>query len=136
MNVMNKIEHLGIAVKDIEKSNEVFSRLLGEPAYKDEVVDSEGVKTSFFKLGENKIELLAGISGDSAIEKYLSKNREGIHHVAIAVDDIHAEIDRLKKEGFQFINETPKKGADNKLIVFIHPKSANGLLVELCQDAG
>jgi methylmalonyl-CoA/ethylmalonyl-CoA epimerase len=133
---MNKIEHLGIAVKDIEKSNEVFSRLLGEPAYKDEVVDSEGVKTSFFKLGENKIELLAGISGDSAIEKYLSKNREGIHHVAIAVDDIHAEIDRLKKEGFQFINETPKKGADNKLIVFIHPKSANGLLVELCQDAG
>jgi methylmalonyl-CoA/ethylmalonyl-CoA epimerase len=133
---MNKIEHLGIAVKDIEKSNKVFSRLLGEPAYKDEVVDSEGVKTSFFKLGENKIELLAGISGDSAIEKYLSKNREGIHHVAIAVDDIHAEIDRLKKEGFQFINETPKKGADNKLIVFIHPKSANGLLVELCQDAG
>lgn len=136
MNVMNKIEHLGIAVKDIEKSNEVFSRLLGEQAYKEEVVDSEGVKTSFFKLGENKIELLAGISGDSAIEKYLSKNREGIHHVAIAVDDIHAEIDRLKKEGFQFINETPKKGADNKLIVFIHPKSANGLLVELCQDAG
>lgn len=134
--MMNKIEHLGIAVKDIDKSNEVFSRLLGEPAYKEEVVDSEGVKTSFFKLGENKIELLAGISGDSAIEKYLSKNREGIHHVAIAVDDIHAEIDRLKKEGFQFINETPKKGADNKLIVFIHPKSANGLLVELCQDAG
>jgi methylmalonyl-CoA/ethylmalonyl-CoA epimerase len=133
---MNKIEHLGIAVKDIDKSNEVFSRLLGEPAYKEEVVDSEGVKTSFFKLGENKIELLVGISGDSAIEKYLSKNREGIHHVAIAVDDIHAEIDRLKKEGFQFINETPKKGADNKLIVFIHPKSANGLLVELCQDAG
>jgi methylmalonyl-CoA/ethylmalonyl-CoA epimerase len=133
---MNKIEHLGIAVKDIDKSNEVFSKLLGEPAYKEEVVDSEGVKTSFFKLGENKIELLAGISGDSAIEKYLSKNREGIHHVAIAVDDIHAEIDRLKKEGFQFINETPKKGADNKLIVFIHPKSANGLLVELCQDAG
>jgi methylmalonyl-CoA/ethylmalonyl-CoA epimerase len=133
---MNKIEHLGIAVKDIDKSNEVFSRLLGEPAYKEEVVDSEGVKTSFYKLGENKIELLAGISGDSAIEKYLSKNREGIHHVAIAVDDIHAEIDRLKKEGFQFINETPKKGADNKLIVFVHPKSANGLLVELCQDAG
>ncbi|KAB1063186.1 methylmalonyl-CoA epimerase [Salibacter halophilus] len=133
---MNKIEHLGIAVKDIDKSNEVFSRLLGEPAYKEEVVDSEGVKTSFFKLGENKIELLAGISGDSAIEKYLSKNREGIHHVAIAVDDIYAEIDRLKKEGFQFINEIPKKGADNKLIVFIHPKSANGLLVELCQDAG
>lgn len=133
---MNKIEHLGIAVKDIEKSNEVFSKLLGEQAYKEEVVDSEGVKTSFFKLGENKIELLAGISGDSAIEKYLSKNREGIHHVAIAVDDIHAEIDRLKKEGFQFINETPKKGADNKLIVFIHPKSANGLLVELCQDDG
>ena len=133
---MNKIEHLGIAVKDIDKSNEVFSRLLGEPAYKEEVVDSEGVKTSFFKLGENKIELLAGVSGDSAIEKYLSKNREGIHHVAIAVDDIHAEIDRLKKEGFQFINETPKKGADNKLIVFVHPKSANGLLVELCQDAG
>lgn len=131
---MRKIEHLGIAVNDLQKSNEVFQKLLGTTPYKLETVESEGVSTSFFTIGESKIELLEATNADSAIAKYLTKNREGIHHVAFDVDDIHAEINRLKSEGFVFINETPKQGADNKLVVFIHPKSANGLLVELCQE--
>tara|TARA_Y100000768_G_C23912417_1_gene650606 strand:+ start:874 stop:1275 length:402 start_codon:yes stop_codon:yes gene_type:complete len=133
---MRKIEHIGIAVKDLEKSNEVFKKLFGKEHYKVETVESEAVSTSFFQLGEIKIELLEATAEQSAIAKYLDKNREGIHHIAFDVEDIYAEIDRLKNEGFQFISETPKKGADNKLVVFIHPKTANGLLVELCQDAG
>lgn len=131
---MRKIEHLGIAVNDLQKSNEVFQKLLGTTPYKLETVESEGVSTSFFTIGESKIELLEATNADSAIAKYLTKNREGIHHIAFDVDDIYAEINRLKSEGFVFINETPKQGADNKLVVFIHPKSANGLLVELCQE--
>jgi len=133
---MRKIEHIGIAVKDVEASNEVLKKLLGKDHYKVENVDSENVSTSFFELGDTKIELLEATSEESAIAKYLMKNREGIHHIAFDVEDIFAEIERLKSEGFQFISETPKKGADNKLVVFIHPKTANGLLVELCQDAG
>ena len=133
---MRKIEHIGIAVKDIEASNEVFKKLLGKQHYKVETVESEHVSTSFFEVGETKIELLEATAEDSAIAKYLTKNREGIHHIAFDVEDIYAEITRLKGEGFQFISETPKRGADNKLVAFIHPKTANGLLVELCQDAG
>ena len=129
-----KIEHLGIAVKNAADSKSVFEKLLGAEPYKEEAVESEGVKTIFYQLGESKLELLEATDPSSAISKYLDKNREGIHHLALAVDDIYAEIKRLKKEGFVFINETPKKGADNKLIAFIHPKSANGILLELCQD--
>lgn len=131
---MRKIEHLGIAVKDIKKANEVFSKLLGKNSYKQETVQSESVTTSFFEIGESKIELLQATNESSAIHKYLEKNREGIHHIAFDVEDIEAEIIRLKKENFIFINDIPKKGADNKLVVFIHPKSANGILVELCQE--
>ncbi|MBA5628364.1 methylmalonyl-CoA epimerase [Moheibacter lacus] len=131
---MIKIEHLGIAVKDLETSNELFRKLLGKPLYKEETVDSEAVKTSFFELGESKLELLEAMNEDSAIAKYLDKNREGIHHIAFAVEDMNAEIQRLKNEGFQFINETPKEGADNKWVVFLHPKTTNGVLVELCSD--
>ncbi|MEP3210898.1 MAG: methylmalonyl-CoA epimerase [Maribacter sp.] len=132
---MNKIEHIGIAVKDLEVSNELFEKLLGVPNYKMEEVLSEGVNTSFFKSGPNKIELLAATSAASPIAKYIEKRGEGVHHIAFAVDDIVAEIKRLKKEGFQVLNETPKKGADNKLVAFVHPKTANGVLVELCQEA-
>lgn len=132
--MIRKIEHLGIAVKDIEKANATFEKLLGNTPYKKETVESEGVSTSFFAVGESKVELLEATNETSAIHKYLEKNREGIHHIAFDVDDIYAEIKRLKSEGFVFINETPKQGADNKLVVFIHPKSANGMLVELCQE--
>jgi len=131
---MRKIEHLGIAVKDIQKANETFSKLLGKASYKQETVESEFVTTSFFEIGESKIELLQATDENSAIHKFLAKNREGIHHIAFDVADIHSEIKRLKNEGFIFINDIPKKGADNKLVVFIHPKSANGILVELCQE--
>jgi methylmalonyl-CoA/ethylmalonyl-CoA epimerase len=131
---MRKIEHLGIAVKDLKKANETFAKLLGKSSYKQETVESESVSTSFFEIGESKIELLQATDEKSAIHKYLDKNREGIHHLAFDVEDIYAEIDRLKSEGFIFINDQPKKGADNKLVVFIHPKSANGILVELCQE--
>lgn len=133
---MRKVEHIGLAVKDLKKSNQVFEKLFGKANYKVETVESEHVSTSFFQLGETKIELLEATDSQSAIAKYLDKNREGIHHIAFDVEDIYAEIERLKNEGFQFISEEPKKGADNKLVVFIHPKTANGLLVELCQDAG
>ncbi len=131
---MKKIEHLGIAVKDLEKSKLLFSKLLGNQSYKTEEVESEGVKTEFFMIGESKIELLEATKDDSAIAKYLEKKSEGIHHIAFAVDNIEEEMKRLKAEGFEILNETPKKGADNKLVVFLHPKSTNGVLVELCQD--
>lgn len=131
---MNKIEHIGIAVKDLEVSNTLFEKLLNTPCYKQEEVKSEGVMTSFFKSGPNKIELLAATKEDSPIAKFLEKKGEGIHHIAFAVDDIVSEIARLKEEGFIVLNDKPKKGADNKLVAFLHPKSSNGVLVELCQD--
>ncbi|HKJ06768.1 MAG TPA: methylmalonyl-CoA epimerase [Flavobacteriaceae bacterium] len=132
---MKKIEHIGIAVKDLKKSNELFKSLFGKPHYKVEAVESEGVKTSFFEAGPNKIELLEGTNENSPIAKFVAKKGEGIHHIAFAVDNIEAEVERLKGEGFIVLNETPKKGADNKLVVFLHPKSTNGVLIELCQDA-
>ena len=131
---MKKIEHIGIAVKDIEASNEVFSTLFNKPHYKMEAVESEGVITSFFKCGPNKIELLQATNKDSPIAKFIEKKGEGIHHIAFAVSDIDKEIERLSKAGFKMIHEKPKKGADNKLIAFLHPKSTNGVLIELCQD--
>lgn len=131
---MNKIEHIGIAVKNIKDSNELFAKLFGAPHYKMETVESEGVKTSFFKVGVNKIELLEATKDDSPIAKFIDKKGEGIHHIAFDVDDIEAEIKRLKTEGFKVLNETPKKGADNKLVAFLHPKSSNGVLIELCQE--
>lgn len=131
---MNKIEHIGIAVKDLEKSNQLFASLFGEQHYKIEEVLSEGVKTSFFKSGPNKIELLEATSPESPIAKFIAKKGEGIHHIAFAVDDIKAEIERLKKEGFTVLNDVAKKGADNKLVAFLHPKSTNGVLIELCQE--
>ncbi|MBR9855742.1 MAG: methylmalonyl-CoA epimerase [Algicola sp.] len=131
---MDKIEHIGIAVKDLEASNKLFEKLLGVPHYKIEEVASEGVKTSFFKSGPNKIELLEATKPDSPIAKYLEKKGEGIHHIAFSVEDIVSEIERLKGEGFVVLNETPKKGADNKLVAFLHPKGTNGVLVELCQE--
>jgi len=131
---MNKIEHIGIAVKDLETSNALFSKLLNTPPYKIETVASEGVTTSFFKIGESKIELLEATHPDSPIAKFIDKKGEGIHHIAYEVSDIYTEMQRLKAEGFIVLNETPKKGADNKLVVFLHPKSTNGVLVELCQE--
>ena len=131
---MNKIEHIGIAVKSIENSNDLFEKLFGEPHYKIEDVESEGVKTSFFKIGKNKIELLEATNENSPIAKFIEKKGEGIHHIAFDVDDIKKEIKRLKKEGFIVLNEKPKKGADNKLVAFLHPKSTNGVLIELCQE--
>lgn len=131
---MNKIEHIGIAVKDLEKSNKVFASLFGEEHYKVEEVLSEGVKTSFFKNGPNKIELLEATNAESPIAKFIAKKGEGVHHIAFAVDDILSEIKRLKEEGFIVLNEEPKKGADNKLFAFLHPKSTNGVLIELCQE--
>ncbi len=131
---MKKIEHLGIAVKNMDDSNALFEKLLGVAPYKQEEVASEGVMTSFFQNGPNKIELLAATESDGPIAKFLEKKGEGIHHVAFEVEDIVAEMERLKKEGFTLLNEKPKKGADNKLVAFVHPKTANGVLVELCQE--
>lgn len=131
---MIRIEHIGIAVKNISDSNKLFESLLGAPAYKIEKVESEHVSTSFFKVGENKIELLEATSPDSAIAKFIEKKGEGIHHIAFEVADIYKEIARLKEQGFQLISDVPKKGADNKLVCFLHPRSANGVLVELCQE--
>ncbi|WP_339835634.1 methylmalonyl-CoA epimerase [uncultured Maribacter sp.] len=131
---MKKIEHLGIAVKNIEDSNALFEKLLGVAPYKQEEVASEGVNTSFFQNGPNKIELLASTNSDGPIAKFLEKKGEGIHHVAFEVNDIVAEMARLKSEGFTLLNEKPKKGADNKWVAFVHPKTANGVLVELCQE--
>lgn len=132
---MNKIEHLGIAVSNAVEANKVFAKLLNAPAYKSEEVASEGVNTHFFRLGPNKIELLESATEDNAVAKFLNKKGQGIHHVAISVTDIKGEMERLQKEGFVFLLAEPKKGADNKLINFIHPKSACGVLVELCQEA-
>ncbi|MBU8881709.1 methylmalonyl-CoA epimerase [Kaistella sp. DKR-2] len=129
-----KIEHLGIAVKSLETSDRLFSRLLGKEFYKQEAVEREGVKTSFYEVGESKIELLEATNADSPISKFIDKKGEGIHHIAFGVENIAFEIERLKKEGFMFISEEPKEGADNKLVVFLHPKSTNGVLVELCQE--
>lgn len=131
---MRKIEHIGIAVKDLETSNELFAKLFGAPSYKIEEVESEGVKTSFFMCGPNKIELLEATNADSPIAKFIEKKGEGIHHIAFDVENIYEEIERLKKEGFTALNEVPKKGADNKLVAFLHPKSTNGVLIELCQE--
>ena len=131
---MKKIEHIGIAVKDLVKSNTLFKHLLGTSHYKIEEVVSEGVKTSFFKSGPNKIELLQATDSGSPIAKFIEKKGEGIHHIAFAVDDIIFEIERLKGEGFEVLNSVPKKGADNKLVAFLHPKSTNGVLIELCQE--
>jgi methylmalonyl-CoA/ethylmalonyl-CoA epimerase len=132
--MLENIEHIGIAVKNAEESMKLFNALLNTKPYKEEAVMSENVRTIFYKTGETKIELLESNSNDSAIAKFIEKKGEGIHHIAFAVKDIYAEIERLKAEGFVFVNETPKKGADNKLIVFLHPKSSNGVLIELCQE--
>lgn len=131
---MRKIEHIGIAVKSLEVSNLLFEKLFGLPPYKEEEVVSEGVKTSFFMNGPNKIELLEATNPDSPIAKFIDKKGEGIHHIAFDVYDIEEEIKRLKEEGFVVLNEVPKKGADNKLVAFLHPKGTNGVLIELCQE--
>ncbi|GGF19727.1 methylmalonyl-CoA epimerase [Flavobacterium limi] len=132
--MVNRIEHIGIAVNNINDANILFEKLLGVPSYKTEKVESENVVTSFFQTGTNKIELLMATNPESPIAKFLEKKGEGIHHIAFDVDDIGAEIARLKNEGFVLINENPKLGADNKMVVFLHPKSTNGVLVELCQE--
>lgn len=131
---MLKIEHLGIAVKDLEQSNLLFTKLFGKAPYKLETVESEHVSTSFFMMGESKIELLEATNTDSPIAKFIEKKGEGIHHIAFEVSDIYAEMKRLKSEGFTLLSEEPKKGADNKLICFLHPKTSNGVLIELCQE--
>lgn len=131
---MNKIEHIGIAVKDLNVSVNLYENLLGVDCYKKEDVTSESVTTAFFKTGESKIELLGATSSDSVIAKFIDKKGEGIHHIAFLVTDIFLEIERLKKLGFVFVNDVPKKGADNKLICFVHPKNTNGVLIELCQE--
>ncbi|GAB3916929.1 methylmalonyl-CoA epimerase [Larkinella terrae] len=131
---MTNVEHIGIAVKSLAVSNDLFTRLLGCNPYKSEAVASEGVTTSFFKINQTKIELLEATNPDSPIAKFLEKKGEGIHHIAFEVADIYAEIERLKGEGFTPLNETPKRGADNKLVCFLHPKETNGVLVELCQE--
>lgn len=132
--MIKKIEHIGIAVKNMKESNTLFKKLFGHEHYKIEAVESEGVSTSFFMLGDTKIELVASQSESSAIAKFIEKKGEGIHHIAYAVDNIEAEMERLKNEGFEFINPQPKDGADNKRICFLHPKSTNGVLVELCEE--
>jgi len=131
---MKNIDHIGIAVKDFANANGLFYKLLGAEPYKTEIVASEKVTTSFFRIGESKIELLEALDEDSPIAKFLEKKGEGIHHIAFAVDDILTEMARLKAEGFTLLNDVPKNGADNKLVCFVHPKSANGVLVELCQE--
>jgi len=128
------VEHIGIAVKNCQASNHLFEKLLGVAPYKAENVESEAVSTSFFQVGTTKIELLEATSDTSAIAKFIGRKGEGIHHIAFEVEDIHAEMERLKADGFQLLNEAPKRGADNKLVCFVHPKSANGVLVELCQE--
>ncbi len=132
--MIKKIEHIGIAVKDISFSTSLFERLLGNKPYKTEKVLSEEVNTTFFRLSDQKVELLSSISKDSAIAKFLESKNEGIHHIALLVDSLDFEINRLEALGFQFISKTPKEGADNKKIVFLHPKSTNGVLVELCEE--
>ena len=131
---MDKIEHIGIAVKDLETANETYTKLFGKAPYKKETVESEGVSTSFFSIGESKIELLEATHADSAIAKFIQKKGEGIHHIAYAVEDIKAEMKRMRNEGFIVLNDEPKRGADNKWVCFLHPKSTNGVLIELCQE--
>jgi methylmalonyl-CoA/ethylmalonyl-CoA epimerase len=131
---MKNVEHIGIAVRDFSEANALYFKLLGVEPYKTEYVESEGVNTSFFKVGGTKIELLEGTTPESAISKFVEKRGEGIHHIAFEVEDIYSEMERLKSEGFILLNEQPKKGADNKLVCFVHPKSANGVLVELTQE--
>jgi methylmalonyl-CoA/ethylmalonyl-CoA epimerase len=133
---MRKIEHIGIAVHDIEASNKVFTKIFGKESYKSESVQSESVITSFFQVGESKIELVAATNQVSPIAKYLAKNREGMHHIAFDVVDIKSEMKRLQSEGIRTLNDQPKQGADNKLICFLHPKDTNGVLIELCQEIG
>ena len=132
--MIKKIEHLGIAVKDLNKSNELFKKLLGEQSYKTEAVDSESVTTSFFKVGDQKIELLESSETNSTIARFIERRGEGMHHLAFHVETIDEAIERLEKEGFEFVSKTPIKGADNKMVVFLHPKTTNGVLVELCQE--
>jgi methylmalonyl-CoA/ethylmalonyl-CoA epimerase len=131
---LKKIEHIGIAVRDLKISNLLFEKLLGAPPYKSETVQAEKVETSFFKSGPNKIELLMAIGSDSPIASFIEKKGEGMHHIAFEVDDIEAEMKRLAAAGFQLLSDAPKRGADNKLVCFIHPRSANGVLIELCQE--
>lgn len=131
---MQKVEHIGIAVKDLAEAEQLYEKLLGTASYKREKVESEGVETSFFKQGPNKVELLAATNENSPIAKFIEKRGEGIHHIAFAVTDIKAEMKRLAAEGFVLLNKEPKKGADNKLICFLHPKSTKGVLLELCQE--
>jgi methylmalonyl-CoA/ethylmalonyl-CoA epimerase len=129
-----KIEHIGIAVKDLEKSNQLFKALLNSDSYKTENVEEEGVKVSFFKTGDSKIELLQALNDASPIAKFIAKKGEGIHHLAFEVDDIIASMAQMKKLGFELLSDKPKQGADNKLICFLHPRSTNGVLIELCQE--
>jgi len=131
---MKKIEHLGIAVKDLDLANKTFEKIFGKTHYKTEEVEIEGVKTSFFSIGESKIELLEAKNFKSPIAKFIKTRGEGMHHIAFHVDDIEKEMERLKKNGFELIRENYSKGADNKLICFIHPKDTNGVLIELCQE--
>ena len=131
---MKNIDHIGIAVKDLNLSIPLFERLLKTPCYKTEMVESERVNTAFFQTGESKIELVQSETADGVISKFIEKKGEGIHHIAYAVDDLDSEINRLTSEGFQFISKQPKDGADNKRICFLHPKSTNGILVELCEE--
>ena len=131
---MKKIEHIGIAVEDMAKAEKIFSTIFGKNAYKWEEVISESVKTTFFKIGESKIELVSATNTESPIAKFLEKNREGMHHIAFAVEDIEKEMERLKKEGIRLLNDSPKTGADNQLICFLHPKDTSGVLIELCQE--
>jgi len=132
--MIQKIEHIGIAVKNMNESNALFKKLFGKEHYKIEAVESEGVSTSFFMLGETKIELVAATTENSSVAKFIEKKGEGIHHIAYAVDNIEEEMERLKREGFELINQQPKDGADNKRICFLHPKTTNGVLVELCEE--
>ena len=132
--MIEKIEHIGIAVKNLDDANKIYEQLLGTPPYKMETVDSEGVNTSFFKTGESKVELLQATKDENAIAKFITKKGEGIHHIAFAVKDIDKEIKRLKEGGYTIINKSPKKGADNKLVCFVHPKNTKGVLIELCQE--
>lgn len=132
---MTKIEHLGLAVADLQAAVPLWEALLQTPCYKRETVEREGVETAFFQIGESKIELLQGTREDSPVSRFIARKGEGFHHVAFAVDDIEAEVRRLQAEGFEVIGDgTPKPGADNKMVVFLHPKSAGGMLVELCTE--
>jgi len=132
---MERIEHIGIAVKDLVSANETYRKLLGVAHYKTELVESEKVSTSFFTVGESKIELLESTEANGVISKFIEKKGEGVHHIAFAVENIREEMKRLKAEGFVLLNEEPKRGADNKLVCFVHPKNVNGVLIELCQES-